>query len=660
MPIPRKEKREGSRLGLFKKKFLTILHFQILVPSRHEDAMAAISSRTKIRLLTVGDGDLSLSLALARAYGKYISLTASVLDSKERLQACYPDAPLEALTELDVEILYEVDATQLHERFRPRNWDLVCFHHPHLGLASLEKDESDHANRHFQLISHYLYSACVVSDSVHICLCGRQPETWRLLEAAECTGLEPLNKFSTSVPFSKLWTEEELPPAEAKPEYAAPRRYRFGKLGSRHMLGKFGYRHRRTEGELYKGRANDTNVSGSMHFLFRARSASNSIADRNDIPKQICRICRTAFHSEKDLEEHMRKPAVPDTTSTTIAKKSNNALPLPHGKEPLNSISCTTNADGSGTIVKVEKDYEGKRLRWLVQHGIKEISKKQAKVAIHEGRVFVNDSLVLDASRLLSSGDIVFVKSIRSASLPLSPEIEILYRKDPILVAFKPSGVRTKGHFPGTLEASIHQQEGQKYDALSPLDSFCPGLCALIKSDCRGKLPSIVHLMTALVFNAVPESWKPHREVTITVEPKWKKRKRDVSPKSVCLKLIPMGTTNPQGDSMQLTTVHLETGNSCSPSSICQYLRHESHGVVGDSNCRQEYLKVSSTNGLNFLSISHLTENLKVRRSIRNRIKEKVCMGCYRIQVDGVQITKDVPEKLLWSFWDAHCETKNI
>lgn len=51
----------------------------------HKYAMGSISTETKIRILTVGDGDLSLSLALARAYGSYVSLTASVLDSQERL-----------------------------------------------------------------------------------------------------------------------------------------------------------------------------------------------------------------------------------------------------------------------------------------------------------------------------------------------------------------------------------------------------------------------------------------------------------------------------------------------------------------------------------------------------------------------------------------------
>ncbi|KAL3935982.1 MAG: hypothetical protein SGBAC_008608 [Bacillariaceae sp.] len=368
------------------------------------------SSETRIRILTVGDGDLSLSLALARAYGSFVSLTASVLDPKERLLEYFPDAPLEALAELDVEVLYQVDATKLHEQFRPKSWDLICFHHPHLGLGSLEKDEADHANRHFQLVCHYLSAARVVSESVHLCLCGRQPETWRLLEAAEFACLELKKKMSTSVPFSKLWTDEELPLAEAKPEHAAPRRYRFGKLGSRHMLGKFGYRHRRTEGGLYNGRATDTNVSGSMHYLFRAQPLSKPAMDGTEIPKNTCKVCRTPFFSEKELEEHIRDPIVPDTSSTTIVQKVQKALTVQDDQKAVRPISCTTNADESETSLKVEKDCDGRRLRWFIQHGIEGLSKKQAKLAIQGSQVFVNDSVAVDASR--STGEVNAIRKL--------------------------------------------------------------------------------------------------------------------------------------------------------------------------------------------------------------------------------------------------------
>jgi hypothetical protein len=142
--------------------------------------------------------------------------------------------------------------------------------------------------------------------------------------------------------------------------------------------------------------------------------------------------------------------------------------------------------------------------------------------------------------------------------------------------------------------------------------------------------------MTALIYGTVPDGWRPCRDVTINVEPKWKKRKRnkDISMHQESLKLFPVDTTTKtHQDSVPLTSLRIETSYPCA-SSLCRFLRLEGYGVVGDNYCRQEYLKM--------------------KRSIRNRIKDKLCMGCYQIQVDGVEISQDVPEKLLASFWDAH------
>ena len=50
------------------------------------------TSSGPLRVLTVGDGDLSYSLALARAYGDRIRLTASVLPTTEELVATYAAA----------------------------------------------------------------------------------------------------------------------------------------------------------------------------------------------------------------------------------------------------------------------------------------------------------------------------------------------------------------------------------------------------------------------------------------------------------------------------------------------------------------------------------------------------------------------------------------
>jgi 23S rRNA-/tRNA-specific pseudouridylate synthase len=132
--------------------------------------------------------------------------------------------------------------------------------------------------------------------------------------------------------------------------------------------------------------------------------------------------------------------------------------------------------------VKVTEEYEGKRLRWFIQHGIQGLSKKKAEISIQGCLVIINDSVVLDSSRILASGDTILVSLADSTNSSAGPKLEFLHRKAPILVVFKPAGMRTKGQFPNTLESTISQQEGYVYYSLSPLYISCAGLCALIQT----------------------------------------------------------------------------------------------------------------------------------------------------------------------------------
>jgi hypothetical protein len=69
------------------------------------------------RVLTVGDGDLSYSLALARAYGSRVRLTATTLLTEAELLATYERAAhvLEELRALPhVRVVHGVNACTLH------------------------------------------------------------------------------------------------------------------------------------------------------------------------------------------------------------------------------------------------------------------------------------------------------------------------------------------------------------------------------------------------------------------------------------------------------------------------------------------------------------------------------------------------------------------
>lgn len=663
------------------------------------------NSNTKCKILTVGDGDLTLSLALARAYGTdHVSVTASVLDSKECLLESFPDAPLVQLEELQVQILYGIDATQLHHTFPLNHWDLVLFHHPHLGLASLSQDEAHHATRHYQLLCHYLFSAGQVAQQVHVCLCGSQRETWRLDDAAQRQGLQLLRELSTTVPFSKVWTDRDLSPVQAKSGDAAPRRYRSGKLGSRHFLGKYGYRHRRTAGERYHGGAVDMNVAGSIHYVFQSTSSSDhsrrSIADKkNDSGKIACPICGASFACPKDLDDHLIMPAVPQLAEMTNltqsvveeVKQSETDIPIitkdeiddqrqsgqGHVLYELPSIgSASDTTTKSDLIVSpnttkseliVSPNDEGKRLRSFLQHKTA-ISKRQAEVAVLKGNVYINGVMSPDSSRILRAGMIVEVlleqDNTGSSSEAIPSGVDILYNQDPFLVVNKVSGIRTKGNMQGTLEFRVSQQQGCNYESLSNLDTSSSGVCVMMPQASL-KLrssPKIIHYLVVLVHGAVPDSWYPNFENAVSIQRKWKQKKRKhndhegssgegfLSNDSCTITIVPLeritdthsNDKTPSNPSVCLSTIRIQTEHP-SAASICQWMRHLGYPVVGDMNCRKEYLQL--------------------KRSIRNRIKNKLCLTCSQVQwtdestgrcTQVPMVDPLIPEKLSAVYWESN------
>lgn len=634
-----------------------------------------------LKVLTVGDGDLTLSLALARAYGNTIDLTASVLDSRDSIVASFPDVPIGALAECGVPILFNVDATQLHQTYSENYWDLILFHHPHLGLSSLAVNEAEHASRHFALLAHYMYSAKRCSKLVHVCLCGTQPETWRLSEAASLQGLSLVRKVGTAAPFSQVWTDQEWEVQPCQPDFAAPRRYRNGKLGSRHFLGKYGYRHRRTAGELYNGASSDMNVAGSFHFVFQHDHQSmddNTLLLRSQTTDSLvrCTICGTHFASQKRLEEHLVAPAKPQEAQqrnleskaileipTTLADTKKVATP------PATHLGASNIQRSSGDLV-VSDEYDGKRLRWFLQR-TKGLSKRHAEVAIQSESILVDGVKVLDSGRILKTGMIVStLESSQATSNGSDQGIEIVHRHSPdLLVVWKPSGMRTKGNFQGTLEHAVSEQEGMTFESLSKLDTSCPGLCVmaarLSHSPSFGHPVAVRHRLVAMLHGRVPVEWFPHKVDSVVIQRKWNKRKRqqqDTEETLVTSELLPPTTTESiriipmqvagrshgnhsaqqqnEESELLLSTVQIETENPSS-ASICQWLRQAGFPVVGDLHCRREYL------GL--------------KRAIRNRIKEKLCLGCYQVEwQDGSNIVRIpstdpvIPDKLSAFYWETH------
>jgi len=323
-------------------------------------------------LLTVGDGDLSCSLALRKAYPLIeILVVTTLLPSEADLLDTYPnsESTLEELLEYrNVSIYYGVDATQLHLHqglLMHACFDIICFHHPHLGYCDTndvqsntaqksamslkiqcEKEESNDpslASRHACLLAHYLYSATslfaatqtksekveterqIQFPCVHLCLCGGAVESWDLNNTAKRLNLEYIwdSPFPASGPIfsflDKLDACSELNSGMSPTAPIVAQRLSACRRGKRkgHWLGKYGYRHQPTfpDSTLFK-----SNISSSYHIFLKHSLEQNGEEDATttcailtgDSTQQFCcKICDWTFVDGAGLEAHQRSPVIP-------------------------------------------------------------------------------------------------------------------------------------------------------------------------------------------------------------------------------------------------------------------------------------------------------------------------------------------------------------
>lgn len=309
--------------------------------------------RKKLRLLAVGEGDLSLSLALMKAYHprlvEYLVVT-TILSSREDLLATYPHSKgiIEDLEqyydETVVKIIFGVDAMQLHvHRDLTTNYDfdLVLFHHPHLGY-----DDDDYNNktpeegktvpslacRHECLIAHYLYSASLLlhmarhTDEdgperaanhtshhlpcIHICVCAGTIQSWKILDTVERLGLDWMwdSPVAASSPllgyYETLFHEESnVRPTKTALSQRLQACQRKGKRRG-HWLGRYGYRHQPTfpnATQFVK-----SNISNSYHLFLGKQRNDSDISGPNNLLE--CPICGRSFQDLETLTEHMERP----------------------------------------------------------------------------------------------------------------------------------------------------------------------------------------------------------------------------------------------------------------------------------------------------------------------------------------------------------------
>lgn len=93
--------------------------------------------RSDERIVTVGDGNLSFTLALARAFGSGANLTATTLDDAAFLYVHYPGIghTIDSLRASGARVFHGVDATKidLYDVVLDANADKIVFNFPHPG-----------------------------------------------------------------------------------------------------------------------------------------------------------------------------------------------------------------------------------------------------------------------------------------------------------------------------------------------------------------------------------------------------------------------------------------------------------------------------------------------------------------------------------------------
>jgi hypothetical protein len=270
----------------------------------------------QLRILTVGDGDFSCSLALLRAYPSLIHhLVATSLLSRDKVLDTYPNS-FEIVNKLsssfnNASIVYNVDATALHtnEELNRYQFDLVMFHHPHLGYDTDDDDiqESDLTERHASMLAQYMHSASQllkmndnasiqskngILPCIHLCVCAGVIDKWKIYQTAQRLGLEfawDSPTAASSPPFAFyegiLKTSQKEPSANNDQSRQIDQAGQSSNNGNLtkcniqkrlkecqrakrrgHYLGRFGYRHQPT----HPDRTEFSNVSNSFHlFLTR-------------------------------------------------------------------------------------------------------------------------------------------------------------------------------------------------------------------------------------------------------------------------------------------------------------------------------------------------------------------------------------------------------
>lgn len=470
------------------------------------------------RVLTVGDGDLSFSLALVRAFD--IQVVATTWLSAEDLVQRYRSAAgtRDELLERGMPVLHEVDACNLQklpELGYVDPFDVAMFNFPHLGDVAVDchRPDSEHVRKHVALLSHFLHSARSVACEVHITLCGEQAALWDLHGSAERLGwLEHRRRAPADVDEFASASLASLSRVPTQASWRCRRKWRNGSLGFVHWASQYGYEHRRHEGEQLM------NISNCTTFVFTKRSLKadlplNRISGEPFITDYQCSICGQEFENDHALALHFRAPALPDSSAPSYTCSQCSRVFLSQRALKQHVVSCSSKLTHHETdlpgqagysirpaptdVVSMELvvDTDGERFWHFARQreAFRKLlpTKASVKRAIAGGELTLNGEGAED-SRILHPGDVVQLRlnKVREAqdagaararlvrvvslhqdcrlvsgdlaSPSAGPDSSVapwqLVRSvcpPDVAIVWKPSGMRSLGQHAGTLQASL-------------------------------------------------------------------------------------------------------------------------------------------------------------------------------------------------------------
>eukprot|EP00797_Seminavis_robusta_P000639 Sro103_g052360.1 Domain of unknown function (DUF2431) (330) ;mRNA; r:20323-21312 len=246
-----------------------------------------------------------------------------------------------------------------------------------------------------------------------------------------------------------------------------------------------------------------------------------------------------------------------------------------------------------------------------------------------------------------------------------------------VVVVNKPVGMRTKGIYESarTIEQIVSDQLEARYHSLSSVDTGIGGLCVLQRQPVGGKKKidnqDFVELdnirleskFTALVHGHVPSEWDdPGIQVAVPIRSirKWGQQREELQDdesdpastmieedndddedqgvdddntewamKIVCTeRTLTRGRSQDDEPAPALCTLQIST--TCQASGLCRaiilYLRKQRYPVVGDRLCQRELGQLP--------------------RSMRNRIKKKLLMGCFGVQLSATVRSSSIDKKI--------------